>query len=96
MRTKTRMDNTEYPDFPYCKWVKKHAMFCEEESLCLVYQPSYEELLRLFKDYQRAYWRVPEIRHFVELHLWRYGMVDKITETLELLKKDRSDFYGYK
>lgn len=91
------MEKTECPDFPYCKWVKKPAMFDkDEETLCLVYKPTYEELLRLFRDYQRAYWRVPEIRHYVELHLWRYGMVDRIAETLNLLKQDRNEFYSYK
>jgi hypothetical protein len=91
------MGKAEYPDFPYCKWVKKPAMFGNgDEALCLVYQPTYEELLELFKDFQRTYWRVPEIRHYVELHLWRYGMVDRIAETLIILKQDRNEFYDYK
>ena len=88
------MSEAEYPEFPYCRWVKKPVMFGNgEDTRCLVYKPTFEELLKLFKDFQRAYWRVPEIRHYVELHLWRYGMVDKIAETLIILKKDRNEFY---
>jgi hypothetical protein len=91
------MGKAEYPGFPCCRWLKKPAMFGNgEQTLCLVYQPTYEELLELFKDFQRAYWRMPEIRHYVELHLWRYGMVDRIAETLAVLKQDRNEFYDNK
>ena len=85
----------ENANFPCCKWVIKPTIFGNgEETPCLVYQPTYEDLLSLFEDCQRTFWRASEIRHYVELHLWRYGMVDRIAETLERLKQERNKFYG--